>query len=276
MIERTFQQIPGVGPWREKDLWARGIVDWDAFDAARDGVVLSRKTDELARRKIAESRQALGEGNLCALAALFPPREHWRLYARFAQEAVFFDVEGDGATAVAPTVASLFDCDGIHVFWRNHNLDQLPRHLERRKFWVTFNGSCFDVPLLQSYFGKLPKPAVHVDLRFLFRNVRSNGGLKDLEQRMGIGRPPHLRRLKGLDAVVLWNACRRGDAAAFRWLVEYNLYDAFQLKSLMELGYNRKTELLNCDEPKLPVFDRGDLLYDVSKFLLQLPQFPSP
>src|SRR5262249_53069246 len=166
--------------------------------------------------------------------------------------------------------------EGTHVFGRTHTWAQFPRPLERGKFWFPLNGSCLDVLVLKSYFGRLPKPAVHVDLRFLFRNVRSNGGLKDLEQRMGIGRPPHLRRLKGLDAVLLWNAYRRGDAAAFRWLVEYNLYDAFQLRSLMELAYNRKTELLNCDEPKLPVFDRGDILYDVSKFLLQLPQFPSP
>ena len=31
MIRRTFQLIPGGGPWREKDLWARGMLSWEAL-----------------------------------------------------------------------------------------------------------------------------------------------------------------------------------------------------------------------------------------------------
>jgi len=77
--------------------------------------------------------------------------------------------------------------------------------------------------------------------------------------------------VNGWDAVLLWRAYRaRGDVEALRFLVEYNLYDAFQLRTLMDVAYNRGADDLNCDVPRLPVFDRGDVLYDVSKLILQL------
>ena len=39
VIRRTFQLVPGIGPWREKDLWARGLESWDAVRAGGGGVL---------------------------------------------------------------------------------------------------------------------------------------------------------------------------------------------------------------------------------------------
>lgn len=272
MIERTFQHIPGVGPWRERDLWARGIATWDDFRAPDGGVVVSAKVDAKARERIEKAREALAAGDLWALAALVPPREHWRLYPRFAQEAVFFDIEADGApSAQVPTVVSLLDGRGLRTFIRGRNLDELPEALSDRAIWVTFNGTCYDVPVLKRHFGSFPAPAVHLDLRFLCRRVRLRGGLKEIEDRVGLGRPPHLKGVNGWDAVLLWRAYqRRGDVEALRFLVEYNLYDAINLRSLLELAYNRAVEELACEVPRLPVFERGEVLYDVTKAILAL------
>ena len=33
-LPRTFQLTKGVGPWRERDLWARDIETWDDFEKA--------------------------------------------------------------------------------------------------------------------------------------------------------------------------------------------------------------------------------------------------
>jgi len=118
----------------------------------------------------------------------------------------------------------------------------------------------------------LERPAVHLDLRFLARRLRLGGGLKEIEERLGIGRPPHLKGLNGLDAIALWRTYERENAIdALRFLVEYNLYDAFQLRSLADILYNRAAARLAFDE-RVPVFDRGELLYDVSKLLLNLGQ----
>ncbi|MFL5318423.1 MAG: hypothetical protein ACJ790_02110, partial [Myxococcaceae bacterium] len=108
MIRRTFQHIPGVGPWREKDLWAKGILNWDLFPNA--GVpAISKKADEVARQRIAEAQNALDRRDLKSIGALFPPREHWRLYGEFADEACYFDIETDGkGSTQSPTVVSLF------------------------------------------------------------------------------------------------------------------------------------------------------------------------
>jgi uncharacterized protein len=274
MLQRTFQHIPGVGPFREKDLWAQGIRTWDDFPEAGTGAVtISRKADDVAREYIAKAREALARRDLRALAQLVPPREHWRLYPEFAQEAIFFDIETDGRERMVPTVVSLFDSAGLHVFIHGRNMDALPEAMAARRLWVSFNGTCFDAPVLRDYFGaeRFPTPEAHVDLRFVTKRLRMSGGLKEIEDSLGVGRPPHLRGVNGWDAVLLWRAYRaRGDVEALRFLVEYNLYDAFQLRTLMDVAYNRGADELNLDVPRLPVFDRGDVLYDVSKIILEL------
>jgi uncharacterized protein len=272
MIRRTFQLFPSVGSWRERDLWARGIESWDDFPAEGSGIGISKRVDRAAREKISKCRAALATRDLAELGRLVPPREHWRLYADFAQEAAFFDVEAEGAAVQRPSVVSIFDSSGLVVFVRDRNLEELPERLSRSRFWITFNGSCFDLPILRACFESLEPPAVHLDLRFLARRLGLGGGLKELEERLGIGRPSHLRGLNGWDAVALWRTYQCENAIeALRFLVEYNLYDAFQLRSLADILYNRAAARLAFDE-RVTVFDRGELLYDVSKLLLSLEQ----
>ncbi|HEY0092899.1 MAG TPA: ribonuclease H-like domain-containing protein [Archangium sp.] len=271
MLRRTFQLIPGVGPWKEKDLWARGIQTWDDFP--ENGSVLGQKLDEGARRRLALAREALERRDLKGLAAMVPPREHWRLYPEFARDAVYFDIETDGKQEQAPTVVALFDDAGLRVFIQGRNMDELPEAMAERRLWVTFNGSCFDVPVLREYFGKrFPTPDAHIDLRFVCRRLGMSGGLKELEDKLGLGRPPHMKGVNGWDAVLLWRAyLARGDVEALRFLVEYNLYDSFQLRSLMDKAYNRALDDLNLDaEPRVPVFERGEVLYDVSRLIMEL------
>jgi hypothetical protein len=271
MLKRTFQLIPGVGPWKEKDLWARGIHTWDDFP--ENGSVLGQKLDEGARRRLALAREALERRDLKGLAAMVPPREHWRLYPEFARDAVYFDIETDGKQEQAPTVVALFDDAGLRVFIQGRNMDELPEAMAERRLWVTFNGSCFDVPVLREYFGKrFPTPDAHIDLRFVCRRLGMGGGLKEIEDKLGLGRPPHMKGVNGWDAVLLWRAyLARGDVEALRFLVEYNLYDSFQLRSLMDKAYNRALDDLNLDaEPRVPVFERGEVLYDVSRLIMEL------
>jgi uncharacterized protein len=252
-------------------MWSRGLLDWNAFRAAPDLSELPAKQAESLGARIAEAEAALAYRDLARLAELFPTREHWRLYPAFLDEAVFLDIETDGAVNGRPTVVSLFDTRGLHVFVQGRNLEELPEALRRSRLWVSFNGRCFDVPVLRRYFGDLPEPIVHLDLRFLCHRVGLRGGLKSVEQTVGIPRPPHLRGVGGLDAVVLWRSWQANDeVAALRFLVEYNLYDAFQLRALADSAYNLAVEQLAFDGERIPVWERGDLLYDVSRIVLGL------
>jgi len=275
VIERSFQLLPGIGPWRERDLWSRGLVDWNAFRAAPHLSELPTRQAESLGARIAEAEAALAYRDLAHLAGLLPTREHWRLYPAFLDEAVFLDIETDGAANGRPTVVSLFDKQGLHVFIQGRNLEELPEALRRSTLWVSFNGRCFDVPVLQKHFDGLPEPIVHLDLRFLCHRVGLRGGLKSVEQTVGIARPPHLRGLGGLDAVVLWRSWRSHEAVeALRFLVEYNLYDAFQLRALADSAYNLAVEQLAFDGERIAVWERGDLLYDVSRIILGLGPAP--
>lgn len=275
MIQRTFQLVPGVGPWREKDLWARGCTTWDQFPSEGDPVALSIQGDVAARARIAEARAALARRDLAQLGRMIPPREHWRCYPAFSREAVFFDIETDGRERLQPTVVSLFHAEGLEVFIQGRNLDALPAALNRWPLWVTFNGSVFDVPVLKHWLPGLNTPDLHIDLRFLCRRVGLPGGLKSVEDALGIARPLHLRGARGQDAVLLWRAYQSsGDVDVLRYLVEYNLYDAFQLRSVLEHGYNLAADRLAWDLEPLRPFDRGDILYDVTQLLLAISPTP--
>ncbi len=271
MIRNTFQLVPGVGPWRERDLWARGVLEWSQFPPPEAGVCLSAAVDVRARERIALAEAALAAKDLAGLAKLIPPREHWRLYDAFSERAAFFDIETDGREGLHPTVVSVFDAEGLHVFIQGRNMEALPARLARSPLWVTFNGTVFDVPVLRRHFPDLVKPAAHVDLLTLCRKARLHGGLKAVEEMLGFGRPPHLKGTNGNDAVLLWRAYQQtGDVEALRFLVEYNLYDAFNLRSVLDAAYNRACDELSCDVPRRAIFERGDILYDVSKLLMEL------
>jgi uncharacterized protein YprB with RNaseH-like and TPR domain len=188
----------------------------------------------------------------------------------FADQAVFFDIETDGTSEQVPTVVSLFHREGFEVFIRGRNLEKLPPSLGRWPLWITFNGTGFDVPVLEHHFPDFPKPALHLDLRHICQRLGLRGGLKKLEGMLGFGRPPRLTGVDGFDAILLWRAFRAGEPRALRMLVEYNLYDSIQLRTLMETVYNRGVALSGTGAPRLEVFRRGDVLLDISKYLLQL------
>lgn len=269
-IERTFQLTKSIGPWRERDLWARDISTWDAFErAAGVGPIMSARLDRDLIHAIERAREALGRRSLTDLAALIPAREHWRLYGHFIDDAAFFDIEADGENV--PTVVGVMDRYGLASFRRGVDLHRLPERLAKSPMWVTFNGSVFDVPVLKDTFENLPRPIVHLDLRFLVRHAKLKGGLKGIEDAIGLGRPPHLKGVNGLRAIQLWREWRANrNVTALRLLVEYNLYDAINLRSVLEWTLWRMAELNVWQVNREAIFERGEVLYDVSRLILAL------
>lgn len=266
VLRRTFQLTPGIGPWRERQLWAQGVATWDDLEGRR-GPAASR-LDERLLEAVAAARSALERRDAGALAAMMPSRERWRLLADFSTEAGFLDIETDGGDLV--TAVALHDGSGPRVLLHGRDLAHLPDATRHWKLLVTFNGLSFDVPVLRRAFPGWRPPAAHVDLRHLWARLGHRGGLKRLEEAQGVGRPPHLAGLGGWDAVLLWRRHLGGDRAALRLLVEYNLHDAVNLQALAALGYNRTVEQLGLPVNPLPVAHRGDWLLDMSRQVLAL------
>jgi hypothetical protein len=266
VIRSSFRLAPGIGAFLESRLWDAGVRRWDDLDTAGVGVLASGLEARL-RTAIERARAALAAGDAEALAAMLPRNERWRLHGVFGDGAAYLDVETDGE---ALTAIGFLDARGPRLLLAGRDLERFPEEARGWKLLVTFNGLSFDVPVLRRAFPGWRPPRGHVDLRHLWARLGHQGGLKLLEATTGVGRPAHLLGLSGGDAVRLWRAHQEGDAAALRLFADYNLHDAVNLRTLMDLGYNRMIERLRLPADPIPVRERGDVAYDVTKLLLAL------
>jgi uncharacterized protein YprB with RNaseH-like and TPR domain len=268
VIRSSFRLTPGVGTWLESRLWDAGVRRWDDLPEQGALPAVGPKVGARLREAVARAREALAARDAETLARMLPRAERWRLYAAFAEETGFLDIETDGTDRI--TAIGLLDRNGPRVLLDGRDLDAFEEIAAGWKLLGTFNGQAFDVPVLRRRFPRWVAPLAHVDLCHLWRRLGHAGGLKALEVAEGLRRPPHLAGLTGLDAIRLWQAFQGGDAAALRLLCEYNLYDAVHLRTLMDRGYNRMLERLRLPAAPVPVAEPGDFRYDLSKALLAL------
>jgi uncharacterized protein YprB with RNaseH-like and TPR domain len=267
MLRATFQLVPGLGPIRERRLWRGAVLDWTQLSSAPSALLSPGLRGPLLAA-VEDAERALHDGDLAAVASVLPGREHWRLYGAFAERAVYLDIETDLEEGI--TAIGLLDARGPRVLLAGRDREAFPALVPPDCLLVTFNGASFDLPVLERAFPDWQRPAAHVDLLPVLRRLGYHGGLKAIEEELGIGRPRHLRGLDGNAAVWLWRHGVRGNRDALRLFAEYNLYDAVNLRTLMAIAYNRLRADAGIEAPELPVSHRGDVLYDISKILLAL------
>lgn len=261
MITASFRHIQGLGPLRERQLWAKGVTSWSALP---EGEILSPRLDGRLRAGVEQSVERFAAGDLDHFARLLPETEHWRLLPHLLEGAAYVDVEV-GSSPDELAVIGVMDAQGVRAFVRGKDLHEFRERSAAWRCLVSFNGLGFDVPALRRAFPGWSPPATHIDLHHAYARLKEPGGLKALEARLGLYRPPHLMTLNGRDAVALWQAQQRGDPQALRRLVEYNLYDVFHLKPLAQLAYNRLLKRTGLPASPIEVTERGALLYDVSR-----------
>ena len=245
-LSSTFIHLPGMGELRERALWRRGILDWGQFVEAVATNKLPRQTYRNVVPSVHESRSALERRDVGFFTARLPDCEMWRLYPEFAEEMLFLDVEttGFGAAFNYVTLVATACSRQLALFVDGVNLGDLPSHVDQHSFLVTFNGSQFDLPFLQSHFPKAQFDKPHIDLRFLLASLGYEGGLKGTEHAIGLRRDPLLRGITGQDAPRLWQRYRSGDESALEVLALHNLTDAVHLTELLAFAVSEKTKRL--------------------------------
>ena len=243
MIEHTFQMLPSVGAKKEKALWESDILSWDDFLSADSIDCVKPALKERSDPIVMQAAELLKDDDSFALADLIPKSEHWRMFDHFKDDAAYLDIETDGLSRDAlVTVVTVHRKDRTYTLTEGFDLDpeSLSKALEGSKILVTYNGSCFDVPVLRNSFPEVDLDIPQYDLRFASRKVGFKGGLKPLEIELGIHRSEDILDVDGAMAVHLWHQWKRnGDEDALNILQEYNRADTVNLEYIAGVIYGK-------------------------------------
>ncbi len=233
MIRNSFIFLNKVGKKRERNIWDKGVDDWDSFLSHPSIKGFSSTTKEKHDKKLEEAKRKLRRDDAKYFSELFPFTEQWRLHEQFKDEAVYLDIETNGYYG-SITVVGMYDGYDTKTMVRGFNLDKgiFEKEMSKYKLIVTFNGASFDLPVLRRYFNFIPK-VPHVDLRFVCQKIGLTGGLKAIERKLGIKRSKEVEDMLGEDAVYLWDSWKTtGKRELLNKLVMYNEEDIINLKPL--------------------------------------------
>ena len=154
----------------------------------------------------------------------------------------YLDIETTGLTYSASeiTVVGIYLCRGdetefVQFVGSDITAEAILEALEGVDVIYTYNGSRFDLPFIRSQYGiDLASLFHHRDLMYDCWGKRLYGGLKGVEQQVGITRK--LPDMNGWEAVKLWwKYVDTFDLDALNKLCEYNKEDVINLKTLRDI-----------------------------------------
>lgn len=236
MLESTFLFLKGIGENRERRLWDQGVLDWYEFlsNERVPGVCGAQKA--LYDHDLEEAIAALHEKRYRYFGSCLKPRDHWRLFPTLQHRTLYLDIETDGGPVGQGriTLVGLYNGEVMTTLIAGESLteERLGHELARGDLLVTFFGTGFDLPFLKAAFPRLGINHAHFDLCFAARRLGLKGGLKHIEQEIGLTRASDVRGLNGWDAVELWHAWKAGDDQAGARLCAYNETDVRNLEPL--------------------------------------------
>lgn len=244
MIRRSFCHIPQIGLSVEKKLHASGISDWETFLSEYDSIVLPPAKKKILKAYLSAHVEALASKDHSMLAESIPINDHWKAYEHFKDKCCFLDIETTGLSKErnSLTVVGIYDGKESKIFVNGQNMDEFPKEIAKYSMIVTFNGRCFDVPFLQYKFPEVNFDQFHIDLRFVMKSLGYTGGLKYIERAVGIARDDDIADVDGYEAVRLWKRYEKGDEAALKTLIDYNIADIENLKVLLEIALKELKE----------------------------------
>jgi uncharacterized protein len=255
MLTNTFCHIPGIGQIRERKLWDAGLHCWDT--ALENGQRHPQLLSHFALQTLHESKVRLDNNDATWFARKLPKTETWRLCSHFHNCAAFVDIETtSGPGPVQITTIALFDGNRLCTYVNGRNLEDFCDDILGYPMLVTFNGRCFDGPVIERQL-RVTLPAAHVDLRFMLRSIGYQGGLKACEKQLGLYRE-ELEGLDGYFAVLLWHEYQAtGDERVLETLLAYNTADVLSMPVLLNHAYEtklRNTPFYPCPlpSPKIP------------------------
>ncbi|MBU4201382.1 MAG: ribonuclease H-like domain-containing protein [Verrucomicrobia bacterium] len=244
MLKQSFVHIDGVGETTERRIWKAGIAGWSEFSSGASGAFLGPGVTRKVLAGVEESIRRYAGGHWNYFESRLSARHKWRAYGDLSDRAVCVDIETTGMYEHdAITLIGSFNGTEVRTFILGQNLDDAVDYLNQYPLWITYNGACFDLPFIQRQFPAAARNQIHIDLRYPLKRLGLAGGLKGIENRLGIRRSEETSGLDGWDAVRLWMEYRRGQEDSLRLLTAYNSEDVRNLKPLMDLAYRELSNL---------------------------------
>jgi uncharacterized protein len=245
MIIHTFCHLHKIGLKREQSLWANNISTWgDFLNYLSSGKQIRFSAIDTLKEEIELSFKHHQSGNPNFFADQLPSDQTWRLFGDFKDSAVYLDIETSGLSIPIITAITLYDGKDIRTYVYGQNLDDFVDDILRYKLIITYNGKCFDIPVIESFF-RIKLYQAQIDLRYVLKRLGFSGGLKGCEKKAGISRGV-LDGVDGYFAVLLWNDYYyHGNTKALETLLAYNIEDVVNLEKLMIMAYNLSVGRLN-------------------------------
>lgn len=234
MLQQSFMFIPGVRHRTERRLWLQGIRTWERFLHADRIAGFSAERKGHYDRIVRDAQRAFSEGDATFFGARLPATEHYRLYPAFRDACLFLDIETSNAYGDV-TVVGLSDGESMKTLVKGVNLHEsiLQDAFSRSKVLITFNGSSFDLPILRRTFHLPLMP--HIDLRHVATRLGYGGGLKQIEQELGLKRRESVQGMQGSDACAYWHLWKlTGNRKYLQTLLDYNEEDVMNLRVLAD------------------------------------------
>jgi len=240
VLTKTFCHVPGVGDQTERVLWAHGCDSWQTFLDNPCEFPLGTANRDTAVAVVEQSIEALETRNHQFFRDALGAKDAWRTWPEFRDSCVYLDIETDGGmSGDAITLVGLYDGAEFTCLQKDEDLGNFLDILSRYSLIVTFFGTGFDLPMLQRAFPTLQYDQIHLDLCYALRRVGLKGGLKSIEQQLGIARSEDTTGLSGRDAITLWRLFQRGDESALETLIAYNREDVVNLETLAGIAFDR-------------------------------------
>jgi len=270
MIQCTFQHVPGVHRKGELRLWQSGITNWDKLlDAPQKHPNFTKKLWNRLRTDIIQCKKALEQEDFDFFINKFPEDIIWRLIPNLKGKILYFDIEATGLdlTEDSITTISTFNGSEIKYFVKDQNLEEFITYIENFDAIATFDGEKMDIPFIQRKLG-FDFYHIHFDLFRISRKLGISGGLKQIENYLGISR--NIKNLDGIDgktAIYLWKEYQlTNDTRYLDTLLAYNIEDAVNLEPILAWFYDRLRA-----KDGLPVKSLKDIPHNIHS-----PKQPNP
>ena len=235
MIRNSFIFLDMIQEKTERSIWQQGIKDWNDFLNSENISGISKQRKKYYDRQIMKSIHALRDKDLAFFTEKFPNSEQWRLFDQL-ENACYVDIETSQYYGDI-TILGISDGENSKTFVKDYNLDKTIILNTLLKFdgIITFNGSSFDIPIIERWLKDSLSTIIHIDLRHLCQKTGLTGGLKEIERCMGVKRNDDI---KDLDTLTYWNQWQKSkDSDYLEKLIQYNKADVDNMIPLMRYCY---------------------------------------